>query len=620
LKQRALIVIYFIFFALTVVSAQNEVIEKSKSFQSRDSSIIFIENTFNESQAKQSYIDFVKITDHLVSLYIQKSEYKKAEKLLNKKIKQAKEKQLLLDEANAYMLMGNSYKKQREFPLALVYYQKANTIYSKEKYLAGIFDYHVSLIEFYRALYNQVEAQKQIGNASLYLNKVADPKLLIRFYNRVAAVKNETSKIDSSLYYSRLALRFCQKISDKNSAAVSYNEMGFSFANSGKLDSAEIYYKKAEEHWRSSGDDETMLHVMNNLGMLYGHNHKYYPQAKVASMYYDIVKTAESKNIDFSLRYPYQVLSMTNFAEGDSMAGLKYQLKYYLAEMDNIIKTHNIETSKIKEQYENELIKSDMLVVQNNLRESNKTIEQKTKINLLITVFLIALFGLTAVVVYLLTQRNKAYKILKKQNKEKDVLIQEIHHRVKNNLQFIAAMIKMQQNTIRIESGKKELNETSRRINAMSLVHEMLYNKDRLSYVSLKEYVAELVSKLKEMVHKDGNPIEIIQSIDDVKFNINNSVALGMITSEIISNAIKHAFLNTSNPTITILLKKDSEANFIVYQIGDNGLGIRPSENNKGLGTRLIDIFARQIEAEYIVKDTNGLEYEFKIPYVADDK
>lgn len=205
--------------------------------------------------------------------------------------------------------------------------------------------------------------------------------------------------------------------------------------------------------------------------------------------------------------------------------------------------------------------------------------------------------------------------IINIQNLEKDALIQEVHHRVKNNLQFIAAMLKMQINSIKDENNQAVLKETSRRINSMSLVHEMLYNKEKLEVVSAKDYLTELVSKLKELVYDDQQLITFNLSIEDVTFNINNCVAIGMITSEIISNAIKYAFANTSNPIITITLNYNSINKEISYSIQDNGVGLISKTKQGGLGMRLIDIFARQMEAEYDCKNENGLKYIFIIPY-----
>lgn len=194
-------------------------------------------------------------------------------------------------------------------------------------------------------------------------------------------------------------------------------------------------------------------------------------------------------------------------------------------------------------------------------------------------------------------------------------LLQEVHHRVKNNLQFISAMLKMQINAVKHEKDKAALKDASRRINAMALVHDMLYNKEKVEYISVKEYLTELISKLSELSSHDSGNVKFNVNIDDVKFDINNCVSIGMITSEIISNAIKYAFVGVEKPVIDITLKFNHTDNMVIYSIHDNGEGILIKNNASGIGLRLIDIFARQMEAEYESLNKNGLQYVFKIPY-----
>jgi two-component sensor histidine kinase len=110
-------------------------------------------------------------------------------------------------------------------------------------------------------------------------------------------------------------------------------------------------------------------------------------------------------------------------------------------------------------------------------------------------------------------------------------------------------------------------------------------------------------------------PIKFDLSIEDVKFDINNCVAIGMITSEIISNAIKYAFTDKQNAVVAISLVYNRANSEVVFSISDNGIGLSQSINQSGLGMRLIDIFSRQMEAEYESKNEKGLKYIFTIPY-----
>lgn len=205
-------------------------------------------------------------------------------------------------------------------------------------------------------------------------------------------------------------------------------------------------------------------------------------------------------------------------------------------------------------------------------------------------------------------------KELRESLAEQTALLQEVHHRVKNNLQFIAAMLQMQISSMKDEKNKAVLKNTSLRINSMTLVHEMLYKKDKLEFVHIKEYLQELIAKLKELVYDQEAPVSFQLDIDDLKFNVNDSVALGMITSEVVSNSIKYAFEKTTHPVVSIRLKYSAAKGCVEYTISDNGSGINESIKGQGLGQRLIDIFSRQMEASYAIINENGLTYSFEIP------
>lgn len=197
------------------------------------------------------------------------------------------------------------------------------------------------------------------------------------------------------------------------------------------------------------------------------------------------------------------------------------------------------------------------------------------------------------------------------QNKEKDILIQEVHHRVKNNLQLISSLVSMQLNSLKSAKSKRILEETYNRINSMALVHEILYNKENVSYISLKTYLSDLVNSISEMMNQDKKKIIIHKSFADINIDVSYCIALGMITNEAISNTMKYAFTNQEKPEISIKLYCEPKTNLITYSIKDNGIGINPkylNTKNKSLGLRLISIFSKQLKADLEIKNQNGTE------------
>jgi two-component sensor histidine kinase len=200
-----------------------------------------------------------------------------------------------------------------------------------------------------------------------------------------------------------------------------------------------------------------------------------------------------------------------------------------------------------------------------------------------------------------------SYQIINKQNAEKDILIQEINHRVKNNLQFILAMVEMQMDK---NETTGPLISTARRITAMSLVHEMLYDNKEVQVLHLKKYVSELIKNFTDLASNMENPVDIQLDIADTIVSAKTAISLGIIISELVSNSFKHAFNNIEFPIITIQIVEMKNTNQMVLTIGDNGNGMNVDcLSSNGFGMKMIDIFSRQLDGEYSIDCNNHFIY-----------
>ncbi len=210
----------------------------------------------------------------------------------------------------------------------------------------------------------------------------------------------------------------------------------------------------------------------------------------------------------------------------------------------------------------------------------------------------------------------RSFQTIEKQNQEKDVLIDEINHRVKNNLQFIAAILELQLDNQVSNDIIQALLGTSRRIKAMSLVHELLYNKQEQDGLSIRAYIHELVEHLTEMAIDDSHPVNIEMDVDDISINSKTALPLGMIISELVSNSLKHAFKGIEDPEVRIELKHNPVTGVYRLKVSDNGNGYQPKTGgSNGLGRNLVDIFSRQLGGEYTIQSEKHFTYElhFKI-------
>ncbi|WP_335966898.1 sensor histidine kinase [Galbibacter sp. PAP.153] len=200
----------------------------------------------------------------------------------------------------------------------------------------------------------------------------------------------------------------------------------------------------------------------------------------------------------------------------------------------------------------------------------------------------------------LLGNYNKLYqskKEIEKKSNENEVLLKEIHHRVKNNLQTISSLLNMQARTTENEDTKKILTSSHNRVLSMAIVHEMLYARDDLSKIEYRDYVKQLVKFHIKSLNKEDKKINFKINISNIKYNIETAIPLGLLISEFITNSLKHAFVNKDEGAITVTIEK-TDPEFYTLILSDNGIGYNTSvaENKtKSMGLKLIHNLTRQL-------------------------
>lgn len=159
---------------------------------------------------------------------------------------------------------------------------------------------------------------------------------------------------------------------------------------------------------------------------------------------------------------------------------------------------------------------------------------------------------------------------------EKETLLREIHHRVKNNLQIISSLLNIQSDNIEDPTLLSNIREGQNRVQAMSLIHQNLYQSEHLSNVDIENYLKELVVYLSEMFEKDGKKINVEIEANHIEFDIDTAIPLGLIVNELVSNAYKYAFENQANGKIKIDIKALNEVEYEL-NVNDDGKGL-PSD------------------------------------------
>lgn len=206
--------------------------------------------------------------------------------------------------------------------------------------------------------------------------------------------------------------------------------------------------------------------------------------------------------------------------------------------------------------------------------------------------------------------------IVEKHAKEKTVLLQEIHHRVKNNLQVITSLLRMQSGNSVSEETKKHFEGAINRIMTMALVHQKMYEKDNLGEIKLGEYLNSLINDLNSSTSSEFKiSFDILTSVE--KVGMKSIVPLALIVTELVTNSIKHAFNeNDKEPKIKLVIGEiDADSGFFTVNYSDNGKW-KPNDETS-FGTELIEMLTEQLEGSFdLVKEDSGTTYSFSIKTV----
>ncbi|MBE9531448.1 MAG: HAMP domain-containing protein [Proteobacteria bacterium] len=215
-------------------------------------------------------------------------------------------------------------------------------------------------------------------------------------------------------------------------------------------------------------------------------------------------------------------------------------------------------------------------------------------------------------------ERKEAEKTIKKSLKEKEVLLKEVHHRVKNNLQVISSLLNLQKGHISDPEAINVFEESQNRVMSMAMIHEMLYQSEDFSSVDLKVYLQDLTAKLFSTYRQDGTNIKLKENIDSINVEIDTAIQLGLVANELISNALKYAFNETGEGTIKIEFLKGATGSS-TFSIKDNGSGMPEGfsiVDTDSLGLRIVELMVKQLDAKMELISDNGTEFTITLPRI----
>ena len=321
-------------------------------------------------------------------------------------------------------------------------------------------------------------------------------------------------------------------------------------------------------------------------------------------------------------RDSYEVLSKCSREQGNYQQAYEYQVKFKQYDDSVFNETKSKQIAEIQTQYETE--KKDQAIAG---LESEREIQQLKSERQANQIYLslggLALLLILAFVFYYRARlKQKTNVILEaknneitKRNKEKEILLKEIHHRVKNNLQVISSLLNMQTRSLTDSKVVDAMKESQSRVKTMALIHEKLYQYDDLSSVNMKEYMIQLSDFLSQ-TYRTEKDINVIIEVEDINLDIDTAVPLGLITNELLSNALKYAFQEMEQGEIKIVLNKQKTNGYQLI-VSDTGKGLAEDldvKKSTSLGLRLVHTLTRQINGNLSIRTHPGATFsiEFK--------
>jgi two-component sensor histidine kinase len=393
-------------------------------------------------------------------------------------------------------------------------------------------------------------------------------------YQQLGINYGHMKQFDKALEYSNKALEGFIKTSNKSGEADSYRNIGEIYFLSDRLDLAETFTKKGLQLSTQIGELESVKFAYENLAKIY------------------------AKKGNFKEAYANHVLYKKI---SDSMFNAEINTKLTQIQLTN-------EFERKEEILRKQQQKRDEI----HMLEANK--QKKIKYVVLISLFLLSI--VTASIYRNLKNYQKQRNIIQQQKEqiensllEKETLLREIHHRVKNNLQIISSLLNMQSNDINDNAVLAMIQEAQSRVEAMSLLHQNLYQSEAINTVDVENYLKQLVAYVAQMFEGDSKNIKIDIETFDLHFDFDTAISLGLIVNELVSNAYKYAFKNNPDGTIWIKIKSINAMDYEL-SVTDNGKGLPEdfdNENSKSLGLKLVGILSKQLRGKLTINTKNDL-------------
>lgn len=531
-----------------------------------------------------------------------------------------------------YYYLASISGTENNLQKAIIYIKKSlNYARIKDDELLIVLDYY-EISNFYYRL-------KDYKNAYIYISKALDKfnvsktkkKSFTGYLNcKMGELCSELKYYKKALKHFEIALNFAKTNQDKRLTSICLDDM----ANL-KFDTKQYNESIALSQEAMSYNPNNDFENLNSICLIADSYYKLNNYLKAKENYNRALNVFNNENYSedktFDRKQINKTLAKIEFALGNYKTAYQNQEKFI--KLDSTSRK-NSDDEKLRElQAKFELGEKDLVIKQQIIKDQkNKLDISESKSNLLkMSFFASILLGIVLFIGFSYLSNKKKYKLIESKNviieqknnllekskieiakslQEKELLLKEIHHRIKNNLQLVMSLLRIQAQ----EGSYKDIDDFvvkgQSKISSISLIHQSLYQSDDFKEIVLQEYIENLVNAVKGLFENPKTEISFIINANKSTLDIQNAMPLGLIINELISNAIKHAFKDRSSGNIKIEILQEAH-NFELY-FSDDGIGMVKKEGET-LGLELVELLVKQLHGSIVdINTSNGTKFHIK--------
>ncbi|KAA1247924.1 tetratricopeptide repeat protein [Aquimarina sp. RZ0] len=500
--------------------------------------------------------------------------------------------------------------------------------------------------------------ERRLGNnsksfeASLKALKIYESLKLIEHqsasYAQLASNYISDKEYKMAILYLKKSLDIYSNSDNLKNYAITTLNLGEAYRLAGHLDSATTCFRQTIKYNDQIKNELISGYSLGNLGMVYAAQNEFgiakksldtaiLTLGKLGDLYSTSIYLAELGEIYSKQKKPE--LAEKKYLEAMKMAkeaGLKEQIRDFSAILRSFYEERQayekaLLYQKMFQTYQDSLVNKENIQKIEQLKSGYEIDKRESKIALLNTINTNQKFAVVSLIIgviilllfaYLLYRINKKIKrtniilsdqkeIITKREQEKALLLRELNHRVKNNLQMISSLLNLQSHELTGHPAKDAIVSGKYRVEALSLVHRKLYQEGVDTKIMMKEYLEELVLGLFHGYDAKFNPhFDII----NIGIHVDVAIPLALIINELVTNSLKYAYKKTKHPTLQIIVLKEVE-DYLHIQIIDNGIGfdIKKSGENNSFGIKLITSLVEQLEGVIIQKNSKGTHWDINL-------